>query len=269
MGRCGEKGIEKIAERLHVMEAERTRETYRKDCMRKYIVSFGGIVRGTNRHQTSYSITRNYTAEVHRLFESAKPFGMEGLFYDDKWLLSSDYTKNASTSEILNQDSYGWLMKPVVLKDALGKIDDGDFLLWADSNHVVHFPDPIIDATVNHPLGIYAKDHLQQYHNIQWTTRRMLTNMDCDHPRYWYSKHLHVNVSAYIKNDFTVRFVDEWAKYATDYETMIKNDLLNYPDFKESRHEQSIFSLLIEKYQVQYYPAINEALIEERMGINV
>ena len=237
--------------------------------MNKYIVSFGGKEKGINRHNLSFGIHKDYTAEVQRLFKSAEQFGYIPLYYDDVWLLTSEYAKNESCAKILLEDSYGWVMKPVVIKDALSKIDYGDYLFWNDSNHILINPQPICDMCINNPYGIYAHDHPGvEYYNKDWTTKDMFVGMGCDEIRYWDSIHLQVNVTAYIKNEFTIKFANEWAKYATNYDIMIKNDLPNYPGFKEKRHEQSIFSILIEKYKIPHYPYPG-GYIHEEDGINV
>ena len=57
------------------------------------------------------------------------------------------------------------------------------------------------------------------------------------------------------KNKFTLNFMKEWLEYSQDYRLITDSPnecgLLNYPEFSDHRHDQSILSCLIASSQVQ------------------
>jgi len=220
--------------------------------MKKYLTSFGGAVRGSNRHEESFGIIRDYTPEVHRLFKSAELYFDECLFYDNVWFENSDYCKNNPWT--LNEDSYGWTFKPCVVHDLMVKIDDGDIVMWTDSNHTfAQNPQKIFDFVLLDNCFIH--DHWNVvYPNAHWTTRDMFQRMGCDEMRYWQARQMQVNIFAFRKCKWTMKFMSEWKDYALDYDTMIANEEKNLPGFRERRHEQSIFSILAEKYKLPFHP---------------
>ena len=71
-------------------------------------------------------------------------------------------------------------------------------------------------------------------------------------------------IQIYKKNDYTVKFIQEWLYYCQD-KRIVTDDkntqgMPNYPDFRENRHDQSVLSLLIKKHGLSNsgYPNKNE-----------
>lgn len=227
----------------------------------KVITSFGGVGRGDNRH----GYVRDYTKEVERLFSTARPYVDSTLFYDDKWLMESEYHTPA-TERILAQPGFGWMFKPAVIRDALSKLSPGDFLLWVDSNDiVVKDPAPLFNMAAER--HIFLHDHTPTLNpNKEWTHRDMFVRMGCDEAKYWDAGQVQVNVMVFHKVDFTVAFVDEWVRHATDYDTMVANVMPNLPGFQDHRFEQSICSILAVKHGLQPYPGYPD-VVDQRTGI--
>ena len=220
--------------------------------MNKYLVTMAGYEQGKNRSNVN-GIHRDYTKEANLLFESSKPYNFTYIDYDNNWIKNSDYYRIAK--DVLDQDSMGWAFKPIVIFDLLSKVDNGSVVMWADSNHTFQKsdnPDFIIDYAIKN--DIFCHDHMNvYYHNMDFTHRDTFVNMCCDQERYWKSCHLQVNIMAFCKNDFVMYFVAEWLGFSLRYDTMIGNNIYpDFPSFKNHRHEQSIFSILAEKYKIPY-----------------
>lgn len=234
---------------------------------KKYLITFGGTEQGKNRHNESYGIHRDYSAEAQRLFSSANGFGFESFFvYDNGWIPTTEEYKR--DSRVFLEPSFGWAFKPLAIWYALQEIENRDVLLWVDSNHVfINNPQRIIDFAITN--SIYSHDHYPTlYMNGCWTNRDMLMAMGCDSPGFWQSPQMQVNVMAFYKEDFTMKFVEQWKNYACNYEVMIENKEENLDCFKEHRHEQSIFSLLVRKCGLKWEFGAPENVIREEMGIN-
>jgi len=234
--------------------------------MKKILVSFGGKQLGKNRHNFSYNIIRNYSAEVKRLFESAKSY-FDGFWeYDNDWIYNSAYYQT-DARKVLDCTSFGWAFKPISIFDALSMTDDGDIVMWVDSNDlIIDDPQPVFDLLSQ--CGIFCHDHYPQiYPCYQWTQTDMFIGMDCNEEKYWNAPQMQVNIMAFSKNSFTMHFIEEWVKYAIDYDIMIQNNVKNMGGFVQHRHEQSIFSILREKYELPFCMGYPYGVAKEEMGI--
>ena len=233
--------------------------------MKKTLVSFGGSEVGENRHNYAYNLHRNYTAEVQRLFRSGAPYFDNFWMYDNNWLLNSPYFQT-DAKRVLSCHSFGWAFKSISIHDALSMVDNDDIVMWVDSNDlIVGDPQPIFDSL--YQCGIFCHDHSPTYYRTaRWTHKDMFVSMGCDEKRYWDTPQIQVNWLAFQKNTFVMNFVEEWVKCSIDYDVMIKNELRNDVDFVQHRHEQSIFSILREKYSLPYYKGYPK-MFHEEMGI--
>ncbi len=149
-----------------------------------------------------------------------------------------------------------WLWKPYFIRKALDRLNPGDFLFYSDSGAYFIRPiTPLIDICreSGQDLIVFELKHPES----AWTKRDAFILMDCDSPEYAESRQRLAAFSLWKKSGFTMDFISEFLSYAQD-ERMITDldnqcDLPNYPDFREHRHDQSIFSLLTKKYDLVAY----------------
>jgi hypothetical protein len=223
--------------------------------MRKTLISFGGTAQGPSRHR----VDRNYTREVlERLFPSGRRYFDHFTMYDNSWLVHQPFYPYHK--DILDLPSFGWAFKAAAVFDALNHVLPGDVVFWCDSNHeFTEDPTGLINyAVANH---IYCHNHTVHYPNVEWTRMDTFVNMGCTEERYKVCPQMQVNIMAFKKDPFTMMFVAEWFTYSMRYDVIIGRG--QYPDhacfsdgWHDHRHEQSIFSILREKYDLPYdnYP---------------
>lgn len=94
-----------------------------------------------------------------------------------------------------------------------------------------------------------------------YTKRDAFVLMDLDEPKYTDSSQREATYIWLIKNEFTVKLINEYLEYAQNQN--IITDLPNttgdnYPTFKDHRHDQSIWSLLCKKYDVEPHRLISQ-----------
>ena len=238
--------------------------------MKKIIIGFGGTERGKNRHNESYGIHRDYTAEVKRLFKSAEQYGFDGFWeYNNDWIYNSHYWQT-DARKVLEEPSFGWAFKPIVIYDALSMMNNGDCLLWVDSNDVVVGDPQILFDYAKNNNGIFCHDHSPTYYpNGNWTHRDMFVGMGLNTPPYHDAPQMQVNILAFCKENFCMDFVKKWVSYAIDWDVMIGNTRQNLPGFIDHRHEQSIFSILRAYHGLNYWKGYPYMVAKEEMGINV
>ncbi|MEO1520478.1 MAG: hypothetical protein AAFU78_06840 [Cyanobacteria bacterium J06633_2] len=176
--------------------------------------------------------------------------------YSPKNIGKSFYEKNKKILAQRRGAGY-WLWKPYLMKKSLELLNDGDFLFYCDSGSYFIQPiTPLIEISLNNgqdiiPFGSpYCKEKT-------WTKRDAFILMDCDSPEYFESHQRLASFVLFKKSDYTMTFLEDYLHFAQDERiiTDIENQcgLPNYPGFKENRHDQSIFSLLTKKYELDDY----------------
>ncbi|NTV48331.1 MAG: hypothetical protein HGB32_08520 [Geobacteraceae bacterium] len=155
-----------------------------------------------------------------------------------------------------NRGNGYWLWKPYFIKKTLEAAKYGDFVFYCDSgSYFIRPVTPLIDSSVATGQEIVVFD--LTYLEREWTKRDAFILMDCDSEKYSESIQRLGSFSLWKKSTFTMNFVDEYLRYAQD-ERIISDmenqcGYPNYPEFKEHRHDQSIFSLLTKKYDLKAY----------------
>lgn len=149
-----------------------------------------------------------------------------------------------------------WLWKPYFIKKTLEKMENDDYLFYCDSGSYFIKPiTPLIDISLatGQEIIVFELTHLEK----EWTKRDAFILMDCDDPKYSESRQRLACFSLWKKTRFTMDFINEFLRYAQDERiiTDLENQCgyPNYKEFKEHRHDQSIFSLLTKKYELDAY----------------
>jgi len=164
----------------------------------------------------------------------------------DFWPYHGDFISN-------NPRMYGYgIWKPYLVLKELEGMYDGDVLFYADSGCE-------FDLHCEIPKDEYKKllEKLS-VHNIIASTCNYDKNMNkmdlvlhlgmLDHP-YFAAEQLQATSFIIVKNETTVRFVNEWYRICCNYHMINDKPSLsqNRDDYNEHRHDQSVFSLLFKK----------------------
>lgn len=193
--------------------------------------------------------------------DSAKSVGFdEVISYTIDDIDSDFYQKN---KEILDQPRGAgyWLWKPYVIQKTLSKINDGDLLVYSDSGSVYRNSiDPILEKIKVDKHGVLSFE-LKGLIEKDYTKKDTFVLMNLDEPRYTDTSQREATYIWLIKNDFTLKLIDEYLEFAqnkqiiTDSANTTGN---NYASFKDHRHDQSIWSLLCKKYDVEPHRLISQ-----------
>jgi hypothetical protein len=144
-----------------------------------------------------------------------------------------------------------WLWKPYIIKEALSKINENDILIYADSgSHFIHNAKEIAILP-----EIFNQDVIpfeMELPESSWTKRDAFVLMNADSFSFEKSNQRLASFMVIKKSPLSMKFIDEYLAYCCNERiiTDIPNTcgLPNYQDFKEHRHDQSVFSLLSKKY---------------------
>lgn len=126
--------------------------------------------------------------------------------------------------------------------------------------------EPLISICRDSSAGILACD-LGSLIERQWTKRDAFVLMGCDHPSHHNSAQLMATLLVFIKNPLSELFVEQWLQYAIHPQLLVDNtSVCGLPEltgFREHHHDQSIFSLLYKKWQLQSYQTLSGQGIDD------
>lgn len=171
---------------------------------------------------------------------SYKPADIDRIFYN----------RNATVLSQPRGNGY-WLWKPYFIRRSLDLIAEGDCLFYCDAGAYFIAPiAPLMEICVRTgqdviPFELTSKE-------AAWTKRDAFISLDCDSILFTQTPQRLASYILLRKSDFSINFIDEFLAYAqkecvlTDRENQM--GLPNFPEFKDHRHDQSIFSLLTKKH---------------------
>jgi hypothetical protein len=192
------------------------------------------------------------------LNRSAKQYGITEIYsydFDKDIRHTAFYAENERILSLPRGLGY-WLWKPYIILEVMNKLQDGDILVYSDSGiEIIADLSPLINiCSSKEPILLFGN---QTYMNSQFTKRDCFVAMNCDSRRYWNCMQVDAAFMLVRKNDTTMAFLEEWMQYCkfeniiTDAPNVYGRE--NLPNFSEHRHDQSIISVLAEKYNINLY----------------
>lgn len=151
---------------------------------------------------------------------------------------------------------YGyWIWKSYLIsKIMLEKMHQGDILVYLDAGCEVHASgrkrwEEYKEILNHHSMLVFVQESQQE---IRWTKYDLLAHfLMADNDVVKYSPQFLGGVQIMKKDDFTMQFVSDWYNTSEEYRTTLLCDAPSrhpeFPEFRENRHDQSIFSLLCKK----------------------
>ena len=208
---------------------------------------------------------------VHcRRMNTATGYAMGGfdkvIEYSPEGLLDEDFRRKNEHILKYKKGAGYWLWKPYIVRKTLEEMGEEDFLFYSDARGLFLGPiDPFIELMRKKNQDILA--FIGGYVEAHFTKRDAFILMDCDTARYADSRQFKVGYHLWRKTAFSMKLVNSWLSYAQD--ERIITDMSNrcgkenYPGFIEHRYEQSIFSLLCKKNQLEGYDKIDSAIFQK------
>ena len=153
-------------------------------------------------------------------------------------------------------DGY-WLWKPFLIRQTMAGMRDGDVLFYCDSGSYFISPaDPLIQLAAREPSGIicFKLTHLEK----RFTKRAAFVSLGVDHPAITDSTQVMASFILFRVGDAAREFVGEWLGHCEN-ELLVTDapsppPLVEYPEFSEHRHDQSLFSLVAKRRGLRQYP---------------
>ncbi len=156
-----------------------------------------------------------------------------------------------------NLKGYGyWLWKPYFIFKSLSEIEYGDYLMYTDSGSAfVNRISYLIDAMEKQNDDIMCFSINQNERT--WTKRDTLILMEADDDKYLNSNQICATYIIIKKTDKSLRIVSEYLRYSQDSRILTDDVNVmgtdNYKEFRGHRHDQSIWSILCKKNDIEPY----------------
>lgn len=143
-----------------------------------------------------------------------------------------------------------WLWKPYLIYKTLLKMEEGDYLIYSDSGiyfiRNVNYLIDTLEESGQDVMPFSTGKHIEK----NWTKRDIFVEMKCDSESYALSRQLWAGFIVFKVSKRAIQFVKEWLELCCNEHLVTDDESLNsnYEGYIETRHDQSIFSLLVKKY---------------------
>jgi hypothetical protein len=189
-------------------------------------------------------------ASVDRVCAEARALGV---FDEVRGYTEADLSEEDRAYAAAHPRGYGfWRWKPAVCVRHLETLEPGDVLLYADAGCVFNPPAKarlLEYAAMARESGIvgFQMTHVER----QWTKRELLQVFHCEHrPEIVNTGQIEATAFVVAKTEHGERILRSWNAIPR-WSPLAIDDTLTIPqasDFREHRHDQSIFSLLLKLY---------------------
>ena len=145
-----------------------------------------------------------------------------------------------------------WLWKPYIInKTMIEKLKYGDYLIYTDAAILyMNSTRLIINFMKEHKAKIWGNKLVLK--ERAWTKRDALILMDANTPYYYDTNQYMAGIQVYQKSKYAIKFIQDLLKYSQDVRIITDDNNVmgkeNLPGFRENRHDQTVFSLLLKKY---------------------
>lgn len=202
----------------------------------------------------SFIKNRRWNNLFIRLFVRPKAL----LSLTDEDLKNSDvYSANRAVLDSPRGGGY-WAWKPWAILKAFELAGSGDIVIYQDSGKGLRYknfikPKRLISAASRYGQ-IAGVSIPERGKNEYWTKKHCFEKMDCDSVLYKETPQIEATTSIWVVNDRNRKVIEEWQQYCLDLEIVSDTEDISgeCAGFIEHRHDQSILTNLVVKYDLNY-----------------
>ena len=198
-----------------------------------------------------------HTQHIIKLLNSVKMYGKDfNIIVFDKANINKNFIKNHKNILSLKRGGGYWLWKPYIINDTINKINNDDILFYIDSQYyfIEEFTNLFFDYMKTHDCLIFKnKPNDNIFYMKNWCKMDVICKYNMN------DKIFNNNVEdcwagciILKKNDNTIKYVGEWLNMCCDYENITDSPskLKNNSYYMEHRHDQSLLSIIVHKYNI-------------------
>jgi hypothetical protein len=188
--------------------------------------------------------------------DKAKDFGFITNGYNMSDIDTDFFDKNKKIFSLSRGSGY-WLWKPYIILKKLKEINDGDYLIYMDSGAFL-CKDPQENLNKIDDKGILSFSLIHK--QSTWCKKDLFEFIFPNENDYSNQPQILASYVFIRKCVASIRFIEEWLDICQNYNLMTDEPSVstNYTDFREHRHDQAIYSLLVYKNQIKVVPDISQ-----------
>ena len=192
------------------------------------------------------------------------PRGFHGSFgYTREDFVKTDFYKHHKDFFDIEtkKGGHAWFAwKPFVILDTMSKLKEKDILVYLDVGDVwfnrMHY---YLDQHFANPHTFMLASDSPNEPNKKWTTSDCFKQLEWDSDEYRNTLQVEAGAIAFKVCDNAKTFLQNWLFYCLENDgAAVRDDRIENPtcgephdaEFKEHRHDQSILSLLMQKYNI-------------------
>jgi hypothetical protein len=220
-------------------------------------------------HFITFGSHANYIDAAIRLCNQAYPFHLFTTItaYTGAYL-KKDKTFWKQHGEFITKHKRGfgyWIWKPYLISKTMNQLKDGEIILYLDCGCELDLSEK---KYLLKYIEIVKKDKIMgcdtKCIEQLWNKRDLFEFMNMNKDEYLTTTQREAGALLILVCDETKKLVEEWYTIACDYHNIDDSPSIipNCKEFKEHRHDQSIFSLLTKKYNIFSTTCINSHCIK-------
>ena len=194
---------------------------------------------------------------LNKLLHSVKTYGAEFkiIIFDKKSIDKEFLTKHDDILKCHRGGGY-WLWKSYIINETLKTINDGDIVFYLDSTYyfIDNFTDFCFDSLKTSDFVVWKnKPNESTYYMKNWCKMDVITKFNMFDTVFTNNAEDCWGGALLIKKTGkTVEYIKEWLDICCDYENIsdYPSKLPNSSLFQEHRHDQSLLSIIIHKYNI-------------------
>jgi hypothetical protein len=162
-----------------------------------------------------------------------------------------------------------WLWKPYIILDALRSAPEGTVVLYTDVAFTyIADPAPLFSMAGIDDVVLF--ENAPQNFQDKWTKRDAFVKLDADRPEYHYRRQLDAGIQLYRSGPKAIAFLEATKTAMQDPAVLTDQPnicgLPNLDGFVEHRHDQSVLTIMAQKWGVPTFRS--PSLLPEAEGSN-
>jgi hypothetical protein len=183
--------------------------------------------------------------------------------------LAKDLPKITIETLKLSRGGGYWLWKPIIIKNLLDTINDDDIIVYSDAgsqfnnnieakNRFNEYINMVSNKEVNKPIICFKLDNIIEY---TFTNSTILKYFNVfNNTKITHSCQITTCLIILRKSEIIINIINQWYNIAI-HEPLLFTDNYNnidiHPDFKDNRHDQSVYSIICKLY-IDYINLIDD-----------
>jgi len=236
--------------------------------MKKVFLTFGSHNEQYRPHIYHASLLANQVNNLN-IFDEINLYTADDLIKDSSfWKQHGDFILN-------NKRGFGyWIWKPYLIKKTIDNLNNGDIILYLDSQsrviieekeHLLKYIDILKEKKI-----LFSYDYTNIHPEVDFNKSDIIHKLNMENDKSIFDNQYYAHSQLIYVCKETRELINSIYSYACVYHNIDDTPSIipNHPRFKDHRHDQSLFSLLIKKNKLCSDTKIDKCLYHRCMNVS-